>query len=167
MSRNKWVSLLCALLVHWGLKINMPRGGQALQSPRSRESLWWGSMTASPWEAWLGRTASSINIPGLFWNRGQLTPQGQLMWTVIKSRIWNLVAFSLSLAMFLLFWIPFSPRGSDVHVGTSIGSRSWRPGFEFWRSTIYCLITKRLPTLNIVFHSCNGNWRFKSIESQL
>lgn len=153
----------CAL----GLKINMPRGGQALQSPRSREGLWWGSTTASPWEARRGRTASSINLPGLFWTRDQLTPQGQLMWTVIRSRIWTSVAFSLSLAMFLLFWAPLSPRGSGVHIGTSIGSRSCRPGFEFWLSTIYCLITKRLPILNIMFHSCNRNWRFRSIESQL
>lgn len=32
-------------------------------------------------------------------------------------------------------------------------------------STVYHLITIHLSTLSLMFHTVNGNWRFKNIES--
>ena len=164
MRRNKWVSPLCALLVHWGLKINVPREGQPLQPPRNMGSIWWGSTEGKAPEGaqmGIGQQVASIYLD---YSEAEIRSHPRTMyvsWLQKNLERGDIFFIASNRSSHLSSWMPERKRHTCWKK-----RRIQKLKTKIWGlSTVsHSIIMIHFPTLNLMFHSCKweleiqGHW---------
>lgn len=164
MRRNKWVSPLCALLVHWGLKINVPREGQPLQPPRNMGSIWWGSTEGKAPEGaqmGIGQQVASIYLD---YSEAEIRSHPRTMDVSCHQKNLergDIFFIASNRSSHLSSWMPERKRHTCWKK-----QRIQKLKTKIWGlSTVsHSIIMIHFPTLNLMFHSCKweleiqGHW---------
>ena len=164
MRRNKWVSPLCALLVHWGLKINVPREGQPLQPPRNMGSIWWGSTEGKAPEGaqmGIGQQVASIYLD---YSEAEIRSHPRTMDVSCHQKNLergDIFFIASNRSSHLSSWMPERKRHTCWKK-----RRIQKLKTKIWGlSTVsHSIIMIHFPTLNLIFHSCKweleiqGHW---------
>ena len=164
MRRNKWVSPLCALLVHWGLKINVSREGQPLQPPRNmRKYLMRQHGGQAPEGAQMGRGQQVASIY-LDYSEAEIRSHPRTM---------DVSCHQKNLERGDIFFIA---SNTSSHLSSWMPERKWHTCWKKRRiqklktkiwglSTVsHSIIMIHFPTLTLMFHSCKweleiqGHW---------
>ena len=164
MRRNKWVSPLCALLVHGGLKINVPREGQPLQPPRNMGSIWWGSTEGKAPEGaqmGIGQQVASIYLD---YSEAEIRSHPRTMDVSCHQKNLergDIFFIASNRSSHLSSWMPERKRHTCWKK-----RRIQKLKTKIWGlSTVsHSIIMIHFPTLNLMFHSCKweleiqGHW---------